>query len=173
MDIKVIIGLGNPGTKYYATRHNIGFRVVDALVESYAGQWRIKGDAEIALITLNDKQVQVVKPQTFMNDSGRVVSALLKTVHGVENILVVHDELEKAFGTVTLKVGGSHKGHNGLRSIIGVSGPDFVRLRCGIGRPDDKNSVPDYVLSTFNEGTNQVHDMISNAVIEIEKLFYS
>ena len=173
MNNKVIIGLGNPGAKYYATRHNIGFRVVDALVASAGGQWKTKGELEIATIMLNDKQVQVIKPQTFMNDSGRAIPALLKAGITADQLVVVHDELEKPFGTVTVKSGGSHKGHNGLRSIITACGPDFLRVRCGIGRPDDKNEVPDFVLSHFKEGTHQVQEMIDKAVIEIEKLFYS
>ncbi len=172
MDIKVIIGLGNPGVKYYATRHNIGFRVVDDLVECFGGQWKTKGDAEIALITINNKQIQVIKPQTFMNDSGRVIPLLTKAGIVAENIVVVHDELEKAFGTVTLKKGGSHKGHNGLRSIITFCGPDFLRVRCGIARPDDKSDVANYVLSSFRENNDQVQCMIDQAVIEIEKLLY-
>jgi len=171
--IKVIIGLGNPGNRYYATRHNIGFRVVDALVALHGGQWKTKGEAEVATITLNNNVVQVIKPQTFMNESGRIIPSLLKTGITAEDIVVVHDELEKDFGTVAVKVGGSHKGHNGLRSIIEFCGADFTRIRCGVGRPQEKSDVPDFVLSPFKEGLNQVQEMIDHAVIELEKLFYN
>ena len=99
-----------------------------------------------------------------MNSSGRVIPALAKQGIKAENILVVHDELELPFGTVKIKVGGSHKGHNGLRSIIGVCGPDFMRVRCGIGRPLDRDKVPDYVLQPFSEPEAAVDALIDQAV---------
>ncbi len=168
--IKVIIGLGNPGKQYQRTRHNIGFLVLDALADVQGGVWQTKGDKEVAEITLGDEKIILVKPQTFMNSSGRVIPSLLKQGLKAENLLVVHDELEKAFGIVDVKNGGSHRGHNGLRSIIEFCGADFVRLRCGIGRPDRKEDVGDYVLSNFSEKFDDGELMIKKAVAMIEKL---
>ena len=118
MNIKVIIGLGNPGTKYQRTRHNIGFLILDALAEKYNASWHTKDNREVAEIEINGKKIILIKPQTFMNSSGKIIPSLLKQGVKPENILVVHDELEKPFGKVELKIGGSHRGHNGLRSII-------------------------------------------------------
>src|SRR5579859_3214845 len=99
-DIKAIIGLGNPGLTYYKTRHSIGFQIIDELAKRYDGSWRVQGNAEIATIQIHDKPVILVKPQTFMNSSGEVVPALQKKGIKPENILVIHDELEHAFGKV-------------------------------------------------------------------------
>lgn len=149
-DIRAIIGLGNPGRTYENTRHNIGFKVVDQLVESHVGNgWRVTGELETAEIDLYGHKVLVIKPQTFMNNSGKVVPFLQKKGIKAEHILVVHDELEQPFGKITFKIGGSAKGHNGLRSIITLCGEDFARLRFGIGRPD-KEEVADYVLNNFS-----------------------
>ena len=168
--IKVIIGLGNPGRQYQRTRHNIGFLVLDALANSQGALWQTKGDKEVSEIILGNEKVFLVKPQTFMNSSGRVIPSLIKQGLKAENLLVVHDELEKAFGIVDIKNGGSHRGHNGLRSIIEFCGADFSRLRCGIGRPERKEDVGDYVLSNFSEKTDDVELMIEKAVLMIEKL---
>lgn len=164
MSYKAIIGLGNPGPQYFYTRHNIGFRIVDELVAANGGVWKKRDEMECAEIRLNNTPVIVIKPQTFMNNSGRVCSFLQKKGITAQELLVVHDELEKPFGTVLIKEGGSSKGHNGLKSIIGVYGPDFWRLRFGIGRPDDKNEVPDYVLARFKESKEQVEEWIQKAV---------
>jgi PTH1 family peptidyl-tRNA hydrolase len=170
LTIKVIVGLGNPGSKYHFTRHNIGFLVVDALVEKYNGMWQTKGNAEVAEIICNNQKIIVVKPQTFMNNSGKVVPGLIKQGLKAVNLLVVHDELEKAFGTVNFRFGGSHRGHNGLRSIIEFCGADFARIRCGIGRPEHKEDVADYVLANFSEPATSVELMINSAVKECEAL---
>ena len=163
--IKAIIGLGNPGKKYSRNRHNIGFRIVDALVEKYQGSWHTVNEMETATVRINDHEVYVIKPQTFMNDSGRVLSWLTKKGVKSDQILVVHDELEKEFGKILLRFGGSHKGHNGLRSIMGVIGADFWRLKFGIGRPANKEDVPNYVLADFVQAEEQrVAGMIDQAV---------
>ena len=162
--IKAIIGLGNPGKKYSKNRHNIGFRVVDALVEKYHGSWHTVNEMETATVRINDRELFVIKPQTFMNDSGRVLSWLTKKGVKPDQILVVHDELEKEFGKLLLRFGGSHKGHNGLRSIMGVIGADFWRLKFGIGRPVNKEDVPNYVLADFVPAEEQrVDDLIEQA----------
>ncbi len=168
--IKVIIGLGNPGSQYKFTRHNIGFQVVDALVETQSGAWQKKDQMLIASITINDKQVLVIKPQTFMNSSGDIVPGLLKKGIKPEAILVVHDELEKPFGSLIVKQGGSHKGHNGLRSIIAACGSEFWRLKFGIGRPENKDEVPYYVLANFKESGSEISLLISQSLSLIENL---
>jgi PTH1 family peptidyl-tRNA hydrolase len=168
--IKVIIGLGNPGRAYERTRHNIGFLVVDGLAEKYGAGWQEKKDMNVAEIMKDGEKILLVKPQTFMNSSGKVIPQLLKQGLVAENLLVVHDELEKAFGKIDYKVGGSHRGHNGLRSIMEFCGPNFARLRFGISRPDRKEDVGDYVLSNFDPKKEDVNELVNEAVKMIESL---
>lgn len=168
-DIKVIIGLGNPGPKYYKTRHSIGFRVLDELGQRHGAHWRSDSLAESAEIMMGDHKIILIKPQTFMNSSGKVIPALQKKGIKAENILVVHDELEKPFGSLAFKIGGSHRGHNGLRSIIEFCGADFARLRFGIGRPEQKEDVGDYVLEPFNESSDRIDQLIQQAADMIEQ----
>ena len=162
--IKAIIGLGNPGRQFVFTRHNIGFRVLDALAEQYGTTWRSTSDAEMATVSVNGRDILLVKPQTFMNSSGKVIPMLTKRGIKPDELLVVHDELELPFGKVAFKVGGSAKGHNGLKSLIAACGPDFARIRCGISRPEKREDVPDYVLSTFKNSPEEVNLMIDCAV---------
>jgi PTH1 family peptidyl-tRNA hydrolase len=161
--IKAIIGLGNPGPKFRYHRHNIGFLVVDALVERAGGTWQHKDLFDLAEIQLGGKKIYCLKPLTFMNASGKVIPFLQKQGIAPEQILVVHDELEKPFGAVSVKCGGSARGHNGLRSIIGVCGDQFYRLRFGIGRPERKEDVPDWVLTDFSEPKQELASLIEKA----------
>ncbi len=167
--IKTILGLGNPGPKFFYNRHNIGFRVLDALAEKYNGTWQSKDKAEIAEITLGNKKIILIKPQTFMNSSGDVIPRLIKKGIKPEEIVVVHDELELPFGKLAFKIGGSAKGHNGLRSIISQCGENFHRLRFGVGRPENREDVPDYVLENFSENPADVDKLIDQAVTMLEK----
>ncbi|HLW73331.1 MAG TPA: aminoacyl-tRNA hydrolase [Candidatus Babeliales bacterium] len=169
--IKIVIGLGNPGKQYHNTRHNIGFLVLDALAEKHHASWQKKTDRETTDIEINGEKITLVKPETFMNNSGKIIPSLLKQGIKAENLLVVHDELEKAFGKIELKSGGGHRGHNGLRSIMEFCGADFMRLRCGIGRPERKEEVGQYVLSNFGEPAADVEKMIDAAVTIIEEMF--
>ena len=163
--IRAVIGLGNPGSKYHKNRHNIGFRVLDALAERLHGSWHTVNEMEVATIRVDDCEVHLIKPQTFMNDSGRVLGWLTKKGIKPDQILVVHDELEKDLGKLLFKFGGSHKGHNGLRSIMGVIGADFWRLKFGIGRPTEREDVPRYVLENFPPAQEaQVAELIYKAV---------
>lgn len=164
LEIKAIIGLGNPGPTYYATRHNIGFRVVDTLADQNMGSWQTKQNMEMCDINLQGHNIVLIKPMTFMNDSGKVLAYLAKQGIKQENILVVHDELELPFGVVKFKFDGSAKGHNGLKSIIAHGGPNFLRLRFGIDRPVDRNQVPDYVLAKFQESLACLHEKIDQAI---------
>lgn len=172
-EIRAIIGLGNPGPKFTHTRHNAGFLVVDELAEKYHGSWQEKGNLLYAQIAIADKQILLIKPLTYMNESGKVIPFLQKKGIKPEEILVIHDELEKPFGKLAFKQSGSHRGHNGLRSIIGVVGPDFYRLRFGIGRPERKEDVADYVLARFDEPDEEILAKIDEAASMIEKLFIS
>lgn len=162
--IKAIIGLGNPGLRYANTRHNIGFRVIDELAKKYGATWRKLSDMEYARLQLDDTSIALVKPQTFMNSSGDVIPYLKKDGIKPEEILVVHDELELPFGDIAFKFGGSAKGHNGLKSIIAAMGADFARLRIGIGRPEQREEVPNYVLQPFTQDNMQINEIIERSI---------
>ncbi len=170
--IKAIIGLGNPGSQYVYTRHNIGFRVLDTLAQKYNVQWDQKENMLISEIIFNGQKILLIKPQTYMNNSGRVMNYLHKKGIKDENTIVVHDELEKPFGSLLIKQGGSHKGHNGLKSIISVAGINFWRLKFGIGRPEHKEEVPHYVLQNFKESDLQVQALIDKSTEAIEKFIF-
>lgn len=167
---KVIIGLGNPGPQFTYNRHNIGFLIVDALAYAHSGQWRKRDIMETAQIMLDGANVLLVKPQTYMNQSGAIVAALRKQGFGPEDALVVHDELEQPFSKITFRIGGSARGHNGLKSLISAWGERFGRMRFGIGRPERKEQVPDYVLQNF-ENRQEMHRLIDEAVGLIEQLY--
>lgn len=168
---RVIIGLGNPGQAYKFTRHNIGFLVLDALSNEYSGDWRVKNNLEQAQISINNKPVLLIKPQTYMNSSGAVLPYLQKQGISAQDILVVHDELELPFEKIVLKTGGSAKGHNGLKSIISYIGDNFARLRVGISRPERREDVPNYVLQNFKESQDKVNDVINQAINIIKDLY--
>ena len=145
----MIVGLGNPGPEYAQTRHNAGFWLVDLLAERHGGRFRTerKFAAELATVSIQAADVLLLKPQTFMNRSGSSVQAAAAYLKiPVEQILVVHDELDLSPGDARLKQGGGHGGHNGLRSMISHLGPGFWRLRLGIGHPGNRAEVIDYVL---------------------------
>ena len=165
--LKAIIGLGNPGAKHTQNRHNIGFLVLDSVADVVGGEWVQKENMMLAEVEIDNQKIILIKPQTYMNNSGRVLNYLQKQGIKAEHILVVHDELEKPFGSLTIKQGGSHKGHNGLKSIISVGGLDFWRLRFGIGRPAIKEEVPLYVLQNFQELASEVDSLIQKATTMI------
>jgi PTH1 family peptidyl-tRNA hydrolase len=150
-DIHLIVGLGNPGANYQATRHNAGFWLVDQLAQDHHVSLRNESRffGETAKFSACGKDIHLLKPATFMNRSGQSVAALAKYFKITpEQILVVHDELDLEPGDNRLKQSGGHGGHNGLRDIINHIGKDFYRLRIGIGHPGDKNQVVNYVLHT-------------------------
>lgn len=149
--IKLIVGLGNPGPEYEATRHNAGFWFVDAVARAHRGELRreAKFSAAVARVSVGRQACILAEPLTFMNASGRAVAAVAR-YYGVapDAILVAHDELDLPAGTVRLKVGGGHGGHNGLRDITAALGTDgYARLRLGIGRPPSGGDVTGWVLS--------------------------
>lgn len=150
--IQLIAGLGNPGAKYEGTRHNVGFWFVDELAREKGCSLRhdSKFQGEVGKVSVAGETIWLIKPTTFMNLSGQAVSALANYYKlTVENLLVVHDELDLEPGTVRLKCGGGHGGHNGLRDIISHFGSkEFYRLRIGIGHPGSAADVSNYVLSS-------------------------
>jgi peptidyl-tRNA hydrolase, PTH1 family len=167
--VRLIVGLGNPGPKYEDTRHNLGFRVVDAVSEKLGNpSWREKFSGVFAQTERAAEQVGLLKPMTFMNLSGRSVQAA-KAFYKVptEDLVVVHDELDLPFGQVRLKAGGGDAGHNGLRSISEVIGPDYTRLRIGVGRPppEFRGSGADFVLQALAPAEQaEVGNVIGRAV---------
>lgn len=148
----LVVGLGNPGRGYAKHRHNIGFMVVDALADKGRTGWSITGEkAHICKTEIESRQVVLVKPQTFMNLSGKsVVRALERSRADAAEIIVVHDDLDLALGRVRIKVGGGDGGHRGIRSIAdSLRFKDFVRVRLGIGRPPEGVNPEEFVLSSF------------------------
>ena len=152
-DVRIVCGLGNPGSEYALTRHNAGFAVVDALAERFGVRyWKSEGGCDVAMVKthygLETHEVILAKPQSYMNTSGGPLSKLARA-HKVSpaEILVVHDEVDLPQGRIQVKFGGGLNAHNGLRSIADKLGTrDFSRVRCGIGRPPGKMSVADYAL---------------------------
>ncbi|MCM2313462.1 MAG: aminoacyl-tRNA hydrolase [Steroidobacteraceae bacterium] len=147
--LSIIVGLGNPGPEHQLTRHNAGFWFVDALARAHGSQFRshARYHGEVCRVPLDGREVVLLKPQTYMNRSGLSVRALLDYVKApVAELLIVHDELDLPPGTARFKLGGGHGGHNGLRDTITHCGPDFWRLRLGIGHPGERSEVIDYVL---------------------------
>lgn len=156
-----IAGLGNPGLKYETTRHNFGFLVVDALLDRF-------GDPPF----INGAKCCAIKPKSFMNVCGTDIQSKLAFFKILpKNLIVIHDDLDLPLGDVRIKQGGGHAGHNGLRDIIRLIGPDFIRIRLGIGRPKIKGTEADYVLSPFNEDEwPLVKTTIEKALLGIEKI---
>jgi peptidyl-tRNA hydrolase, PTH1 family len=149
----LVAGLGNPGREYAANRHNVGWRVVDELARRHDGVWRSKFNGRLAEIRIDGHKVALLKPETFMNESGRSVQAAMRYFKlEPDAVLVVHDEGDFDLGRLQLRRGGGLAGHNGLRSVAQQLGtPDFLRLRIGVGRPErgDRRPLADWVLSDF------------------------
>ncbi|MFD4443018.1 aminoacyl-tRNA hydrolase [Nocardia sp. NPDC058519] len=150
----LVVGLGNPGPEYERTRHNVGFLVADVLAERVGGRFSVhkKSGADLLQARLDGRQILIAKPRTYMNLSGRPVAALAKFFSvPVDQVIVVHDELDLPFGTLKLKQGGGEGGHNGLRSISqALTTKEYLRTRIGIGRPPGRQDPADYVLKPFS-----------------------
>lgn len=149
--MKLFAGLGNPGAKYAANRHNIGFMALDRIASDHGfGPWQNKFQSEISQGRLGGEKIALLKPMTFMNLSGQAVGEAMRFFQiDPSDLVVFHDELDLAPGKLRLKQGGGHAGHNGLRSIHAHIGPDYARVRLGIGHPGHKDRVAPYVLSDF------------------------
>lgn len=163
--MKLIVGLGNPGARYARNRHNIGYLAVDAIAAATGAAWRDKFQGQLAEARFATGRALLLKPETFMNLSGDSVQAAM-AFHKIapRDVIVLHDELDLAPGRVRPKTGGGHAGHNGLRSIMGHIGPDFARIRLGIGHPGDKALVSPYVLSDFSKADADWLDPLLAAV---------
>ncbi len=174
--IKLIVGLGNPGPEYIATRHNAGFWFLDNLAVKYGVVFSSepKFRSEITRINSHDVDCRLLKPATYMNESGGAIQAIMAYYKlGVEEIVVVHDEIDFEPGTVRIKSGGGHAGHNGIRDIINrIDSKDFLRLRIGVGHPGHKDKTADSVLSRPSiEHQGLIEDAIETALSVMPLIF--
>jgi PTH1 family peptidyl-tRNA hydrolase len=169
----LVAGLGNPGPEYAATRHNVGFMVADELGRRLGASWRGKFSGEIAETRLDEARIALLKPQTYMNESGRSVGAASRFFKvEPEAVLVLHDEVDLEPGRLQARLGGGLAGHNGLRSVAQHLGtPAFARLRIGVGRPErgDPRPVADFVLSPFAP-EQDVDALVGRATDAVETL---
>lgn len=169
----LVVGLGNPGREHAGDRHNVGWMVVDELARRLDGRWRGKFAGQLAEVRLDGLRLGLLKPETFMNDSGRSVSAASRFFKvEPQSVLVVHDDVDLESGRLQARAGGGLGGHNGLRSLAQAMGTqDFVRLRVGVGRPGrgDPRSVADYVLSSFDP-EDDAGTLVSRAADAVETL---
>lgn len=175
----LIVGLGNPGPEYAANRHNVGFMVADLLAERIGGKFKRAGKAQAQVLEGRigapgpaSRRVVLVKPMSYMNLSGGPVNALRDFYKvPVANIVAVHDELDIDYGTLRLKLGGGDNGHNGLKSMTKAMGPDYHRVRFGIGRPPGRMQVADFVLKDFSSTERKELDfLVDRATDSVECL---
>lgn len=163
--MKLVVGLGNPGSRYEETRHNIGFKVIDKAVETYNARAISKASFYGELYKTSD--LLFLKPSTYMNLSGKSVLAVKNFYKiALEDIIVVHDDIDLPFGAVRFKKGGGHGGHNGLKSIDAAIGKEYVRLRIGVDKPAHKSQVADYVLADFSPQERQCLDALVSYAAE-------
>jgi PTH1 family peptidyl-tRNA hydrolase len=169
---RLVVGLGNPGPAYEGTPHNVGYRVIDELARRHGVPRAKRGfDGRAAEGVVRGRSVLLLQPTTFMNDSGRSVAAALRaTGLPLTELLVVHDHIDLPFGRLRLMEGGGSGGHNGLKSISGLIGTGYARLRVGVDRPPstDPDVVAEYVLSPFQEGRAEVDALVSSAADAVE-----
>jgi peptidyl-tRNA hydrolase, PTH1 family len=169
----LVAGLGNPGRRYEGTRHNAGWLVVDELARRHGGSFRLKFNGHLAEVRVDGKRVAFLKPETYMNESGRSLAAATRFFKvDPEALLVVHDDVDLEPGRLQARRGGGLAGHNGLRSIAQALGTqDFLRLRIGVGRPGrgDRRSVSDYVLSSF-EPEEDVDALVQRSADAVETI---
>lgn len=166
--IRLVVGLGNPGLQYESTRHNVGYRFVDTLAARNGGQFRSENKFHglLCRLLIAGRDLRLLKPMTFMNRSGQSVAAVVHYFDiAPEEVLVAHDELDLPVGTLRLKQGGGHAGHNGLRDIINAFATrDFWRLRIGIDHPEDRTKVVHYALSRASgEDEDRIRDALDEA----------
>ena len=169
----LVVGLGNPGGEYATTRHNVGFMVADELARRHGGSWRSKFSGEVADVRVDGARLALLKPQTYMNESGRSAAAAAKFYKvDAEDLLAVHDEVDLDLGRMQARLGGGLAGHNGLRSVASaLRTPEFLRLRIGVGRPErgDPRPVSDWVLSPFEPDVD-VGGLVARAADAVETL---
>lgn len=171
----LVVGLGNPGPSYAKHRHNAGFMAVDALAQTHGNpHFAKKFHGEVAKASIGNTDVLLLKPETFMNASGRSVQAAM-AFHKIplENIIVLHDELDLPVGKLRIKKGGGANGQNGVRDIDACIGNDYWRVRIGIGHPGDKDAVHGHVLSNFGKEDRAITDRLLEVLAEHFALFFS
>ncbi len=166
--MKLFVGLGNPGAEYAFNRHNVGFMAVDAIAASYGfSAWRNRFSGLLAEGRLGGEKVLILKPQTFMNESGRAAGEAMRFYKLDErDVIVFHDELDLAPGKVRVKMGGSHAGHNGLKSLTAHLGNDYTRVRIGIGHPGHRERVVGYVMHDFSKADYDWLEPLLGAIAE-------
>jgi len=153
-DCLLIIGLGNPGRQYEQNRHNVGFIITEAFAEAYASSSfkKMMDIVEVAQISAHGKKCLIARPLTFMNLSGRAVRFLVDFYKiPLDNVMVIHDDIDLPFGRIKIKRGGGNGGHNGLKSIDNLVGNNYWRIRIGVGRPEMKSMVVSHVLGNFSD----------------------
>jgi peptidyl-tRNA hydrolase, PTH1 family len=169
----LVAGLGNPGPEHARDRHNVGWMVVDELARRHGGSFRGKFSGKLAETRIGDAKVALLEPETYMNESGRSISAAARFFKvPAEHVLVVHDDVDLPVGRLQARLGGGLAGHNGLRSISQALGtPEFLRVRIGVGRPErgDRRPVADYVLSPFAP-EDDADALVARAADAVEKL---
>lgn len=165
--MKLFVGLGNPGAKYSGHRHNVGFMAVDVIAREYGfSSWRKKFQAETADGTIDGQKVLLLKPQTYMNESGRAVGEAVRFHKlALEDVIVFYDEIDLAVNKLKVKTGGGNAGHNGLRSISHLVGNDYQRVRIGVGHPGHKELVAGYVLHDFSKADHDWLDPLLDAIV--------
>ncbi len=164
----LFVGLGNPTPNSENNRHNIGFKIIDAINSKFKlSKQKPKFKGLLTTGNINEKKVYAIKPLTFMNNSGICIRELIEYFKiEAENIIVFHDDLDIDFGKIKTKFGGSSAGHNGIESIDKFIGKDYSRVRIGIGKPNDKIAVSDYVLKDFDDDEKQQLETLKNNIIE-------
>ena len=164
----LVVGLGNPGSKYAGNRHNIGFMAVDEIVRRHGfSVWRKRFQGEVAEGVLAGNKVLALKPMTFMNESGRAVGEAMRFFDiDPSQVIVLYDEIDLMAGKVRVKLGGGAAGHNGIRSIIAHVGPHFQRVRLGVGHPGEKGMVHPHVLGDFAKADKVWLEPLLDAVAE-------
>ena len=166
--MRLFVGLGNPGARYAGNRHNIGFMAIDAIATRHrASPWRRRFQGQASEAVLGDEKVVLLKPETFMNDSGRSVAEAQRFFKlDLADLVVFHDELDLAPAKLRVKRGGGNAGHNGLRSISALCGNDYRRVRLGIGHPGHKDLVHGYVLRDFGKAERAWVDDLVGAIAD-------
>ncbi len=151
--MKLLIGLGNPGAEHARNRHNIGFLALDAIADAHGfGPWRNKFQGQLSQGRLGGEKCLLLKPSTFMNESGRAANEAIRFYKlDLDDVIILHDEIDLAPAKIRVKKGGGVAGHNGLRSLSSHIGNDYVRVRIGIGHPGDKSKVHSHVLKDFSK----------------------
>ena len=164
----LFVGLGNPTPNSENNRHNIGFKIIDAINRKFGlSKQKPKFKGLLTTGNINEKKIYAIKPLTFMNNSGICIRELIEYFKiDAQNVIVFHDDLDIDFGKIKTKFGGSSAGHNGIESIDKFIGKDYSRVRIGIGKPDNKISVSDYVLNDFNEDEKEYLEKLTNNIID-------